>query len=47
MNQGWVKQGLDESGLGWIRIESSRVGLNTDWMNQGRVKQGLDESGLG
>ena len=30
MNQGWVGYGLKESGLGWIRIEGIRVGLNTD-----------------
>ena len=49
--------GLDESGLGWIRsnesglgsiqIEWIRVGLDTDWMNQGWVGYGLNESGLG
>ena len=58
MIQGWVGYGLDELGLGWIRIELIRIGLDTDWMtlwigldidwmNQGWVGYGLDESGLG
>ena len=32
MTQGWIGYGLDELGLGWIRIELIRVGLDTDWM---------------